>query len=138
MAPPTSTGQPPRPATTKAEATDRPATVKQEDIQSMDDDVDDGGGWAGAQEEVDYSAKLKFDESDEEQETPSKSSEGKAKSSSSNNVGYSEDRSADGKSQSRKVRLFFKIMSVVPGCKTNGYFVFLLVCQYVWCRDGCA
>ncbi len=74
--------QPTRPTTTKTDSAERPATVKQEDIQGMDDDVDDGG-WAGAQEEVDYTAKLNFDESDEEPEPPKKP-DAKAKTSDKN------------------------------------------------------
>ncbi len=40
----------------------RPSIVNEEDIRAMDSgDVDDGG-WAGAQEEIDYSVKLNFDD----------------------------------------------------------------------------
>lgn len=69
MPPPRVMGQPPRPAppVSSSEASERPATVKSEDIQDMGDNSDDEG-WAGAQEEVDYNVKLKFDESDEEPE----------------------------------------------------------------------
>lgn len=36
--------------------------MKEEEIRAMDaEDVDDGG-WAGAQEEIDYSVKLNFDD----------------------------------------------------------------------------
>lgn len=70
MPPPGVMGQPPRPPqAVTSESADRPATVKNEDIQNMEDDVDDEG-WAGAQEDVDYNVKLKFDESDEEPEMP--------------------------------------------------------------------
>ena len=72
-------GQPPRPAPAaiSKETSERPATVKTEDIQDMGDDSDDEG-WAGAQEEVDYNVKLKFDESDEEPEPTQTSSSDKA------------------------------------------------------------
>ena len=40
----------------------RPSIVNEEDIRAMDaEDVEDGG-WAGAQEEIDYSVKLNFDD----------------------------------------------------------------------------
>lgn len=42
----------------------RPATVRVEDIQRLEFN-DDDEGWAGAQAEVDYGAKLKFEDSDE-------------------------------------------------------------------------
>ena len=85
MPPPGVMGQPPRPApaVVPSEASERPATVKTEDIQDMGDDSDDEG-WAGAQEEVDYNVKLKFDESDEEPEPiQTTSSEKKSKDESS-------------------------------------------------------
>jgi hypothetical protein len=44
----------------------RPSVVKDSDISMLDNGEKAGdAGWAGAQEEVDYNAKLKFDESDE-------------------------------------------------------------------------
>lgn len=45
-------------------ATERPSVVKDSDLKSLDNDKDDAG-WAGSQEEVDYNAKLTFDESDD-------------------------------------------------------------------------
>ena len=79
MPPPGVMGQPPRPspAPVSSETPERPATVKTEDIQDMGDDSDDEG-WAGAQEEVDYNVKLKFDESDEEPEATQTSGSEKA------------------------------------------------------------
>ena len=54
----------------------RPSIVNEEDIRAMDaEDVEDGG-WAGAQEEIDYSVKLNFDDD----EAPSTGDDG-AKSS---------------------------------------------------------
>merc|ERR1712193_108975 len=49
--------------------TDRPSVVKDSDLRSLDDHKDDGdNGWAGTHEEVDYSAKLQFDESDDSED----------------------------------------------------------------------
>lgn len=52
----------------------RPSIVKAEDIQALDDDEDDGG-WAGAQEEVDYTAKLNFEDFDDEDSGSTKASQ---------------------------------------------------------------
>lgn len=50
----------------------RPSIVNEEDIRAMDaEDVEDGG-WAGAQEEIDYSVKLNFDDD----EAPSTADDG--------------------------------------------------------------
>ena len=38
----------------------RPSILKEDDINAMNDDPDDSG-WAGAQEEIDYSVKLNFE-----------------------------------------------------------------------------
>ncbi|CAM9172684.1 unnamed protein product, partial [Lampetra planeri] len=49
----------------------RPSILKQDDLKELDElDHDGDEGWAGAQEEIDYSAKLKFsdDEGDDEGE----------------------------------------------------------------------
>ena len=40
----------------------RPSVVNEEDIRAMDSEDVDDGGWAGAQEEIDYSVKLNFDD----------------------------------------------------------------------------
>ena len=51
---------------------DRPVTVKDSDLKSLDQEKDDNG-WAAAQDEVDYNAKLNFDESDDsDEDRPSK------------------------------------------------------------------
>ncbi|KAM8884912.1 protein PRRC2A isoform 1-T3 [Synchiropus picturatus] len=53
------------------EVVKRPSILKQDDLKELDElDHDGDEGWAGAQEEIDYSAKLKFsdDEGDEEGE----------------------------------------------------------------------
>ncbi|XP_017336913.1 protein PRRC2A isoform X1 [Ictalurus punctatus] len=58
----------------RGEAVKRPSILKQDDLKELDElDHDGDEGWAGAQEEIDYSAKLKFsddegeDEGDEEE-----------------------------------------------------------------------
>lgn len=48
-------------STSKSE---RPSTVKDSDLKELDQDKDESG-WDAAQDEVDYNAKLTFDESDE-------------------------------------------------------------------------
>ena len=40
----------------------RPSILKDDDIRAMDAEDLDDGGWAGAQEEIDYSMKLNFDD----------------------------------------------------------------------------
>lgn len=40
----------------------RPSILKEDDIRAMDDEDLDDDGWAGAQEEIDYSVKLNFDD----------------------------------------------------------------------------
>lgn len=40
----------------------RPSILNEEDINAMDSEDVDDGGWAGAQEEIDYSVKLNFDD----------------------------------------------------------------------------
>ena len=61
-----------RPPVSGAEAIERPSIIKQEDIQNINDDEDDAG-WAGAQDEVDYNAKLQFDEESDDESGPSPS-----------------------------------------------------------------
>ena len=46
----------------------RPSVVNEEDIRAMDSEDVEDGGWAGAQEEIDYSVKLNFD--DDEPHSP--------------------------------------------------------------------
>ncbi|KAI4880043.1 hypothetical protein NFI96_019912 [Prochilodus magdalenae] len=53
----------------RGEVVRRPSILKQDDLKELDElDHDGDEGWAGAQEEIDYSAKLKFsdDEGDDE------------------------------------------------------------------------
>lgn len=55
------------PTSESSQSSERPLTIKDSDLQALEDDKDDTR-WAGAQEEVDYDAKLKFDESDDSEE----------------------------------------------------------------------
>lgn len=49
--------------------TDRPSVVKDSELRSLDEHKEDAdNGWAGTHEEVDYSAKLQFDESDDSED----------------------------------------------------------------------
>ncbi|XP_061838618.1 protein PRRC2A [Nerophis lumbriciformis] len=60
-----------RPRDTGGEVVKRPSILKQDDLKELDElDHDGDEGWAGAHEEIDYSAKLKFsdDEGDDEGE----------------------------------------------------------------------
>ena len=51
----------------RGEGYGRPAILKPEDIQAMaDNDEEEEGGWAGAQDEVDYAAKLDFEDFDDD------------------------------------------------------------------------
>ncbi|XP_054879631.1 protein PRRC2A isoform X2 [Poeciliopsis prolifica] len=59
------------------EVVKRPSILKQDDLKELDElDHDGDDGWAGANEEIDYSAKLKFsdDEADEEGDEDKKES----------------------------------------------------------------
>ena len=52
----------------RGEGYGRPAILKPEDIQAMaDNDEEEEGGWAGAQDEVDYAAKLDFEDFDDDE-----------------------------------------------------------------------
>ncbi|XP_044026596.1 protein PRRC2A isoform X4 [Siniperca chuatsi] len=67
----------------------RPSILKQDDLKELDElDHDGDEGWAGAHEEIDYSAKLKFsdDEGDEE---------GEEERTESNNDLHEQQRSQD-------------------------------------------
>ncbi|XP_076864526.1 protein PRRC2A isoform X2 [Brachyhypopomus gauderio] len=51
------------------EAVKRPSILKQDDLKELDElDHDGDEGWAGAQEEIDYSAKLKFSDDEGEED----------------------------------------------------------------------
>uniref|UniRef100_A0A8C6V3S0 Uncharacterized protein n=1 Tax=Neogobius melanostomus TaxID=47308 RepID=A0A8C6V3S0_9GOBI len=51
------------------EVVKRPSILKQDDLKELDElDHDNDEGWAGAQEEIDYSAKLKFSDDEGEEE----------------------------------------------------------------------
>ena len=52
----------------RGEGYGRPAILKPEDIQAMaDNDEEEEGGWAGAQDEVDYAAKLDFEDFEDDE-----------------------------------------------------------------------
>lgn len=52
----------------RGEGYGRPTILKPEDIQAMaDNDEEEEGGWAGAQDEVDYAAKLDFEDFDDDE-----------------------------------------------------------------------
>ena len=54
----------------RGEGYGRPAILKPEDIQAMaDNDEEEEGGWAGAQDEVDYAAKLDFEDFEEDEKS---------------------------------------------------------------------
>ncbi|XP_053328506.1 protein PRRC2B [Spea bombifrons] len=65
-------GGPPRsvrPLRPQPERTQRPTIINAEDLKELDDlDNDAEDGWAGLQDEVDYSEKLKFSEDEDEEE----------------------------------------------------------------------
>ena len=59
----------------RGEGYGRPAILKPEDIQAMaDNDEEEEGGWAGAQDEVDYAAKLDFEDFEDDEKPPPESS----------------------------------------------------------------
>lgn len=56
---------------TRGEGYGRPSILKPEDIQAMaDNDEEEEGGWAGAQDEVDYAAKLDFEDFEDDDKPP--------------------------------------------------------------------
>lgn len=62
---------PSKPYEGRGEGYGRPAILKPEDIQAMaDNDEEEEGGWAGAQDEVDYAAKLDFEDFDDDEKPP--------------------------------------------------------------------
>ena len=59
----------------RGEGYGRPAILKPEDIQAMaDNDEEEEGGWAGAQDEVDYAAKLDFEDFDDDEKPSAEAS----------------------------------------------------------------
>ncbi|GAA6235558.1 protein PRRC2A-like isoform X1 [Lates japonicus] len=60
------------------EVVKRPSILKQDDLKELDElDHDGDEGWAGAHEEIDYSAKLKFSDDEGEEEVEEERSESK-------------------------------------------------------------
>ncbi|KAK3508291.1 hypothetical protein QTP70_019518 [Hemibagrus guttatus] len=60
------------------EVVKRPSILKQDDLKELDElDHDGDEGWAGAQEEIDYSAKLKFSDDEGEDEGAEEETESK-------------------------------------------------------------
>ncbi|XP_051991604.1 protein PRRC2A-like isoform X1 [Xyrauchen texanus] len=62
----------------RGEVVKRPSILKQDDLKELDElDHDGDDGWAGAQEEIDYSAKLKFSDDEGEDDGDEERSENK-------------------------------------------------------------
>ncbi|CAJ1083232.1 protein PRRC2A-like isoform X1 [Xyrichtys novacula] len=71
------------------EVVKRPSILKQDDLKELDElDHDGDEGWAGAHEEIDYSAKLKFSDDEGEEE-------GEEEKTESNNETHEQQRSQD-------------------------------------------
>uniref|UniRef100_A0A8B9JVJ9 Proline-rich coiled-coil 2A n=1 Tax=Astyanax mexicanus TaxID=7994 RepID=A0A8B9JVJ9_ASTMX len=61
----------------RGEVVRRPSILKQDDLKELDElDHDGDEGWAGAQEEIDYSAKLKFSDDEGEDDGDEEKAEG--------------------------------------------------------------
>ena len=80
---------------------ERPSVIKDKQLKSLGDDDADDNGWAGAQEEVDYNAKLKFDESDDSEDEAREFSRQKPKDS------WDDQDEPPMERQERKVRKLF-------------------------------
>uniref|UniRef100_A0A3P8VW70 Proline-rich coiled-coil 2A n=1 Tax=Cynoglossus semilaevis TaxID=244447 RepID=A0A3P8VW70_CYNSE len=64
------------PRDTGGEVVKRPSILKQDDLKELDElDHDGDEGWAGAHEEIDYSAKLKFSDDEGEEEAEEETDE---------------------------------------------------------------
>ena len=88
--------------------------MKPEDIQAMDDnDEEEEGGWAGAQDEVDYAAKLDFEDFDEDEKPSAENS--KERSNRDTSVGEPESRwqSHEGKTVSSSCHVYNVLAFVV-------------------------
>ncbi|XP_058865268.1 protein PRRC2A-like isoform X2 [Acipenser ruthenus] len=88
-----------------SEAVKRPSILKQDDLKELDEldhDMDDG--WAGAHEEIDYSAKLKFsdDEGEEEMEEKGDNSNANWERRDSRPQEHQRSRSSDSGGNSRR------------------------------------
>ncbi|XP_041665468.1 protein PRRC2A isoform X1 [Cheilinus undulatus] len=86
------------PRDTGGEVVKRPSILKQDDLKELDElDHDGDEGWAGAHEEIDYSAKLKFSDDEGEEE-------GEEERSESNNNTCEQQRSQDAPPASSRSR----------------------------------
>uniref|UniRef100_A0A8C3G0D5 Proline-rich coiled-coil 2A n=1 Tax=Cyclopterus lumpus TaxID=8103 RepID=A0A8C3G0D5_CYCLU len=87
------------------EVVKRPPILKQDDLKELDElDHDNDEGWAGAHEEIDYSAKLKFsdDEGDEEGEEERTESKNDLREPQRSQDATSRSRASDSSGDSRR------------------------------------
>uniref|UniRef100_A0A1A7Z2T6 Proline-rich coiled-coil 2A n=2 Tax=Iconisemion striatum TaxID=60296 RepID=A0A1A7Z2T6_9TELE len=79
-------GPNPNPRDSGGEVVKRPSILKQDDLKELDElDHDGDDGWAGAHEEIDYSAKLQFSDDEGEEEGDEEKAESKKDSQYGNN-----------------------------------------------------
>ncbi|KAK7124804.1 hypothetical protein R3I94_019007 [Phoxinus phoxinus] len=95
----------------RGEVVKRPSILKQDDLKELDElDHDGDEGWAGAQEEIDYSAKLKFSDDEgeddgEEERTEHKNGTRESREQQRSQVGpapVSRSRASDSGGDSRR------------------------------------
>lgn len=118
----------------RGEGYGRPAILKPEDIQAMDDnDEEEEGGWAGAQDEVDYAAKLDFEDFDEDEKPSAENS--KERSNRDTSVGEPESRwqSHEGKTVSSSCHVY----NVLAFVAHQWCFFFTASSLEVSCNLGC-
>ncbi|XP_028256531.1 protein PRRC2A [Parambassis ranga] len=90
------------------EVVKRPSILKQDDLKELDElDHDGDEGWAGAHEEIDYSAKLKFsddegEEEGEEERTESSNESREQQRSQDAPITNSHSRASDGSGETRR------------------------------------
>lgn len=76
----------------RGEVVKRPSILKQDDLKELDElDHDGDEGWAGAQEEIDYSAKLKFSDDEGEDDGEEERTENKNGAHESRELQRSQD-----------------------------------------------
>uniref|UniRef100_A0A671X0U3 Proline-rich coiled-coil 2A n=1 Tax=Sparus aurata TaxID=8175 RepID=A0A671X0U3_SPAAU len=86
------------PRDTGGEVVKRPSILKQDDLKELDElDHADDEGWAGAHEEIDYSAKLKFSDDEGEEE-------GEEERTESNSDSREQQRSQDAPTATSRTR----------------------------------